>query len=156
MSNVTTLRPVHAGSVDYLTFTVGDQTFAVKAVEVRDVLRRQILTPIPLAPSQIAGLMNLRGHIVTAVDLHKALDRAPAAEERGMSIVVERGGEPYCLVVDQVGDVISVAGDDVEANPGSMSQALAGLSAGVVKMKDTLIVMLDLESLFGLSQSWAA
>lgn len=156
MSNVTPLRPVNAGPIDYLTFSVGDQNFAVKAVEVRDVLRRQTLTPIPLAPRQIAGLMNLRGHIVTAVDLHKVLERDPPAEERGMSIVVEHGGEPYCLVVDQVGDVVSVDINEVESNPGSMNQDLAGLSAGVVKMEHNLIVMLDLDRLFGLSQSWAA
>jgi purine-binding chemotaxis protein CheW len=73
-----------------------------------------------------------------------------------MSIVVEHGGEPYCLVVDQVGDVVSVDVNEVESNPGSMNQDLAGLSAGVVKMEHNLIVMLDLDRLFGLSQSWAA
>src|SRR5262249_49767156 len=137
MSNVTRLRPA-TGPVDYLTFTVGDQIFAVKAVEVRDVLRRQTLTPVPLAPKQIAGLMNLRGHIVTAVDLHTVLGRNALERGSGMSIVVEHKDEPYCLVVDQVGEVISVNADEIEPNPGSMAQALAGLSRGVVKVENNL------------------
>jgi purine-binding chemotaxis protein CheW len=155
MTNIAPFRQATTGPVDYLTFAVGDQNFAVKAVDVRDILRRQILTPIPLAPKQIAGLMNLRGHIVTAVDLHAVLERE-ADGDKGMSIVVEYRGEPYCLVVDAVGEVVSVNSTEIEANPGSMRQPLVTLSRGVVKMQDKLIVMLDLEGLFGFSQSWAA
>ena len=138
MTNVTPLRTSaqkQADHADYLTFAVGDQSFAVQAVEVRDVLRRQTLTPIPLASRQIAGLMNLRGHIVTAVDLHAVLDRTVAEENAGMSIVVEYHGEPYCLIVDQVGEVMTVDGAAVESNHGSMRPSLAALSRGVVKMR---------------------
>jgi purine-binding chemotaxis protein CheW len=159
MSNVTPLRPSSfsgADRADYLTFAVGDQNFAVRAVEARDVLRRQTLTPIPLAPRQIAGLMNLRGHIVTAVDLRAVLDRAAVEDSAEMSIVVDYHGEPYCLIVDQVGEVVTVDAAEVEPNPGSMRQSLAILSRGVVKMRDGLVVMLDLNSLFGSNQTWAA
>ncbi len=156
MNAISNIHAVRASASDYLTFVVGQQMFAVRAVEVRDVLRRQTIAPIPRAPSQVAGLMNLRGHIVTALDLHVILNCAKWDEPRPMSIVVEHRGEPFCLMVDRVGEVLSVAESEIEANPGSMPPALSAYSRGVVKSGEHLILILELTHLFTASRIWAA
>lgn len=128
--------------IDYLTFSVAGAHFAVRAVEVRDVLRLQSLTPVPLAQKEVAGLINLRGHVVTAIDLATRLG-LPASGAR-MSIVIERGNEAYCFIVDAVGDVIGIESADVEVNPASMDQRWVGLSRGVFKKERDLVVLLDI------------
>src|SRR5438128_5510837 len=89
-----------------VTFFVADQIFGLSAYTVRDVLRAQPLTRVPLAAAEVAGAINLRGHIVTAIDVRARLGvAAAAADAPHMCVVVERGGEQFCLVVDGVGDV---------------------------------------------------
>ena len=157
MSSVTFIRPSRVNSAsDYLTFAVGPQMFAVRAVEVRDVLRRQTIAPIPRAPDQVAGLMNLRGHIVTALDLHVILSCPKPEAALAMSIVVEHRGEPFCLMVDRVGEVLSVDEAEIESNPASMPAALAAYSRGVVKAGENLVLILELAHLFSASRLWAA
>ncbi len=143
-------------ALDYLTFTVGQQAFAIRAVQVRDVLRRQILAPIPRTPPQVAGLMNLRGHIVTALNMHTILGTGSVAEGESMSIVVDNGGEPFCLTVDRVGDVVTIAASDVEPNPTSMAPQLTVFARGVAKTEHRLLILLDLGALFAAAPSWIA
>lgn len=151
MNAITTLRPGHTqtteGRLDYLTFHVAGAVFAVRAVLVRDVLRLQGLTPVPLAQREVAGLINLRGHVVTAIDLATRLDlpRAPESAHR-MSIVIERGSEAYCFIVDGVGDVIGIDSSEIENNPASMDARWAGLSRGVFKKERDLVVLLDIDA----------
>ena len=124
MRNQTTQNAVAEGDL-VLTLTVGGQTCGLPVLVVRDVLGAQTITPIPLAPAEIQGAMNLRGRIVTAVDLRLRLGLPPRpdAEAGGaapMSIVVEQGGELYSMLADAVGDVISLAATDRAPNPPSM------------------------------------
>lgn len=151
MNAVTSLRAgrthVSEARTDYLTFYVAGAKFAVRAVEVRDVLRLQGLTAVPLAQKEVAGLMNLRGHVVTAIDLATRLGLPPqAASGQRMSIVIERGNEAYCFIVHGVGDVIGFEAADVETNPASMDQRWAGLSRGVFKKDRELVVLLDIDA----------
>jgi purine-binding chemotaxis protein CheW len=132
--------------VDYLTFRVAGAHFAVRAVEVRDVLRLQSLTTVPLAQKEVAGLMNLRGHVVTAIDLATRLGLPASGSVQRMSIVIERGNEAYCFIVDGVGDVIGIEANEVEINPASMDQRWAGLSRGVFKKEHDLVVLLDIDA----------
>jgi purine-binding chemotaxis protein CheW len=92
-----------------VTLTVADQLCGVPVLAVRDVLGEQTITRIPLAPPEIAGSLNLRGRIVTAIDLRRRLHlpSAPAGQPR-MSVVAEQGGELYALLVDQVSEVMSL------------------------------------------------
>jgi purine-binding chemotaxis protein CheW len=101
-----------------LTLTVAGQLCGVPVLSVRDVLGAQVITRIPLAPREVAGSLNLRGRIVTAVDLRSRLG-LPAREagEGAMSVVVEVGGELYSLLADQVGEVLSLNAGERSPNP---------------------------------------
>jgi purine-binding chemotaxis protein CheW len=130
---------------EYLTFAVADQQLAIPATLVRDVLRLPKLTPVPLSPPDVAGLMNLRGHIVTAVDLCARLGFSVQAGQRRMAIVIAHGVETICLVVDAVGDVQLIANDNIGPNPASMPQVWQGISNGVFNNAGKLTVALDIE-----------
>lgn len=140
--------PKGAGSADnmVLTLSVGDQTCGLPVLSVRDVLGATKLTPIPLAPGQVAGSLNLRGRIVTAVDLRRRLGIAERpAGAQAMSVVVEHQGELYSLQADQVGEVITVDPADRLANPPTLSPAWHEFSLGVHRLDQDLLVLLSVE-----------
>src|SRR5271155_4711212 len=92
-----------------VTLTVADQLCGVPVLGVRDILGEQVITRIPLAPPEIAGSLNLRGRIVTAIDLRRRLRLPPAPPGTPrMSVVAEQAGELYALLVDQVAEVLSL------------------------------------------------
>lgn len=132
-------------ALEYLTFSVAEQQLAIPATLVRDVLRLPKLTPVPLASADVAGLMNLRGHIVTAVDLCSRLGFGAQAGQGRMAIVIEQGAETICLVVDVVGDVTLVANDNIGPNPASMPSVWQGISDGVFNCAGKLTVALDIQ-----------
>ncbi|MEQ9124864.1 MAG: chemotaxis protein CheW, partial [Alphaproteobacteria bacterium] len=109
---------LQGGSRDFVTVTIAEQLFGIPVLEVRDVLRPQAMTRVPLAPPEIAGVLNLRGRIVTAIDVRCRLNLPPRDEEqRGMNAVVDYHGEPYALVFDSVGEVLSLPDDAHERTP---------------------------------------
>jgi purine-binding chemotaxis protein CheW len=129
-----------------LTLTVAEQPCGISVLSVRDVLGPQSLTRIPLAPAEVAGSLNLRGRIVTAIDLRRRLGLPPAGEgTRPMSIVVEQAGELYSLLADQVGDVIPMPADSILPNPPTLDAHWQAMSRGVHRQEESLIVMLDVE-----------
>ena len=131
-----------------VTFTVDGQSFGIPALRVRDVLRRQPLTRVPLARPEIAGTINLRGHIVTAINVRARLGSPPRpADVPEMCVVVECSGESYCLIVDSVGDVIAVKAAEVEPNPGSLQPSWAQIARGVYRANDRLMLLLDVDQL---------
>ncbi|WP_027284063.1 chemotaxis protein CheW [Rubritepida flocculans] len=135
-----------------LTLTVAGQLCGVPVLAVRDVLGVQSITPIPLAPREVAGSLNLRGRIVTAVDLRVRLGLAPAGEAKGaMSVVVEIGGELYSLLADAVGEVLSLDPAERAANPPTLDPAWREVSLGVHRLGEQLLVLLDVERLLVLS-----
>lgn len=139
------------GEEQLVTFIVADQLFGIPALKVRDVLRKQPLTRVPLARPEIAGAINLRGHIVTAISVHVRLDcPKPGPDARQMCVVVENKGEAFCLLVDSVGDVISVKSSDIEPNPGSLVPAWAQVSRGVYRTNDELLLLLDVDQLLAI------
>jgi purine-binding chemotaxis protein CheW len=131
-----------------VTFLVNEQIFGLNALRVRDVLREQPLTRIPLAKPEIAGLINLRGHIVTAIDVRSRLG-VPAASpgDAKMCVVVEKGVDAFCLMVDGVGDVISVKESDIEPNPASLPPTWSQFSRGLFRMENKLLLLLDVDQL---------
>ncbi|MEA2788322.1 MAG: purine-binding chemotaxis protein CheW, partial [Acetobacteraceae bacterium] len=109
-----------------VTLTVGDQLCGIPVLAVRDILGEQIITRIPLAPPEIAGSLNLRGRIVTAIDLRRRLRLPPAARGQArMSVVAEQGGELYALLVDQVSEVLSLDATLFERNPPTLEKSWA-------------------------------
>jgi purine-binding chemotaxis protein CheW len=139
-----------AGTGELVTVTVGGQLFGIPVLQVQDVLGPQRITRIPLAPAEIAGSLNLRGRIVTAIDLRVRLGLAQAAERDGrMSVVVEHGGELYSLLVDVVGEVLTVDPATCERNPGTLDAFWRDVSAGICKLEGELLVILDVARLLG-------
>lgn len=135
-----------------LTLTVAGQLCGVPVLSVRDVLGVQAITPIPLAPREVAGSLNLRGRIVTAVDLRLRLGLPPREEARGaMSVVVEIGGELYSLLADQVGEVLSLPLEERAPNPPTLDPAWRDVSLGVHRLGGSLLVLLDVERLLALA-----
>ena len=108
-----------------VTLTVGEQLCGVPVLAVRDILGEQTITRIPLAPPEIAGSLNLRGRIVTAIDLRRRLRLPPAPPgQTRMSVVAEQGGELYALLVDQVSEVMSLKASDVRTEPADAGKML--------------------------------
>jgi purine-binding chemotaxis protein CheW len=127
-----------------LTLGVGAQPCGVPAMAVRDVLGPQAIAPIPLAPAAVAGAMNLRGRIVTAVDLRRRLGLpARDAPARAMSVVVEHDGELYALLADTVGEVAAFRADDRADNPPTLDPPWRDVSRGVHRHGDALLIVLD-------------
>lgn len=134
-----------------VTFALAGDGFGIPAADVRDVLRRQQTTPVPLAPPAIAGLVNLRGRIVTAIDLRRRLGLTPPESTTGFHILVEHEGEFYALLVDAVGEVVHVAEDGIEPVPARLDPLWRVLAAGVFQDERGLSVLLDTERLFDLA-----
>jgi purine-binding chemotaxis protein CheW len=119
---------------------------------VRDILGEQTITRIPLAPPEIAGSLNLRGRIVTAIDLRRRLKLPPpAAGTPRMSVVAEQGGELNALLVDQVSEVMSLRSNAFERNPPTLPPAWAAFSSGIYRLDGQLLVVLDVAKLLALS-----
>ena len=138
------MTDLHPASEQFLTFTLADQLFGVSVLQVNDVLGPQKITRTPLSPSAIAGVMNLRGRIVTAVDVRSCL-RQPArpADAAHKSVVVEQKGELFSLIIDEVGDVLSLSSDSFEPVPETLDATWRGVAAGIHKLHDRLLVVLD-------------
>ena len=136
----------------FVTLTVADQLCGVPVQSVRDVLGEQVITRIPLAPAEIAGSLNLRGRIVTAIDLRRrlGLPDAPPGTPR-MSVVAEQGTELYALLVDQVSEVLSLPADTFERNPPTLSAQWAAHSVGIHRLADRLMVVLDVGRVLALA-----
>ncbi|MBK1668269.1 chemotaxis protein CheW [Rhodovibrio sodomensis] len=135
-------------ATDYVTFVIAGQLFGIPVLKVQDVLAACEVTRIPLAPPEIAGALNLRGRIVTALDvrLRLGLPQANGAAER-MSIVVEQSGELYSLMVDEVGEVLSLDPKGFQRNPPTLDARFREYSNGIFRLKERLLVVLDVDGL---------
>ncbi|HTZ69990.1 MAG TPA: chemotaxis protein CheW [Acetobacteraceae bacterium] len=154
-----TERPL-ASSGDELAFVtlmLADQLCGVPVLGVRDVLADQVIARIPLAPPEVAGNLNLRGRIVTAIDLRERLGlpkRVPGT--KAMSIVTEQGSELYALLVDQVSEVLTLRRSAMEANPPTLPAIWAEHSEGIYRLEQKLMVVLSVERLLQLDLAIAA
>lgn len=134
-----------------VTLTVANQLCGVPVLAVRDVLGEQTITRIPLAPPEVAGSLNLRGRIVTAIDLRRRLRLPPAPPNQPrMSVVAEQGGELYALLVDQVSEVMSLNAAQFERNPPTLEKIWAEYSTGIFRLDGQLLVVLDVSRLLAL------
>lgn len=142
---------------EFVTIYVGSQLCGIPVLKVQDVLGPQKITPVPLAPHEVAGLLNLRGRIVTAIDLRRRLGLEPRpANEKGMSVVVEQKGELYSLMVDSVGEVLRLPATSFERNPATLDPLWRKFSEGVYRLKDGLLVVLNGDSLLDYGAKAAA
>lgn len=129
-----------------LVVNIGGHYFGAPIENIQDVIQRNPTTPVPLTTSNIIGLLNLRGHIVTEIDVAYTLgimDRHKLMGSAGYSIVINRGGEMYSLVFEGIGDVVDVSKSDIEKLPDTVSRRWVSISRGVCRMGDKLVVLLD-------------
>lgn len=135
----------------FVTLSLAGQLCGVPVQGVRDILIDQTIARIPLGPPEVAGSLNLRGRIVTAIDLRRRLKLPPAPEgQPRMSVVAEQGGELYALLVDQVSEVMTLRADAFERNPPTLPAEWAAFSDGVYRLQDTLLVVLNVSRLLAL------
>ncbi|WP_288901111.1 chemotaxis protein CheW [uncultured Sneathiella sp.] len=139
---------------DYVTVRIADQLFGIPVLEVHDVLRGLRLTKIPLAPREVAGVLNLRGRIVTAIDVRERLGLPKRKdEEKGMSIVVEHQGEPYSLMIDDVGEVLSLDLNELLPTPVTLNSCWKEVSGGVYRLENKLLVVMQIEQLLNFADN---
>lgn len=132
----------------FVTLTIEGQLFGVPVLSVQDVLAPQKITPIPLAAEGVAGALNLRGRIVTAIDVRRRLDLPPRGkDDECMYVVVELGAELYSLMIDSVGEVLSLPVDRFERAPATLDERWKEVCAGVYRLDEELLVVLDVSSL---------
>jgi purine-binding chemotaxis protein CheW len=154
----TTKRPgtelVAPETQDYVTMYIEGQLFGIQVLTVQDVLGAQKITRIPLAPREVAGSLNLRGRIVTAIDVRLRLGLGnQTGDSKGMSVVVDMGGELYSLMVDQVGEVLSLPTAKFERNPPTLDPQWREFSAGIYRLEDKLLVVLDVAKLLDFNRN---
>ena len=136
---------------DYVTFTTADQIFGLPIECVQDVFKPSRITRVPLAGPEIAGVLNLRGRIVTAIELRSRLGLAARDEGKvPMAIGIECGTESFGLLVDTVGEVFKLADSERESNPINLDRKLARVSAGVFRLDGQLLVVLDVDRVLDL------
>jgi purine-binding chemotaxis protein CheW len=130
---------------EFVTMRIGGQLFGISVMAVQDVIRKQRVTGVPHAPMIVAGVLNLRGRIVTAIDMRKRLGLEPYPDpEKIMKVVVEYQHELFALMVDAVGDVLTLSLSQIERSPANLNETWKQVSAGVYKLDKELLVVLDI------------
>ena len=140
------MTAMNESTVEYVTAMIGGQLFGLPISRVQDVFVPERLTRVPLAGPDIAGLLNLRGRIVTVIDMRCRLDlEAQERVGRQMAVGVEHRGESYGLLIDEIGEVLKLQAASREDNPVNLDGRLARVSAGVHRLEERLLVILDVE-----------
>jgi len=133
-------------SGQFSTFFVADLFFGVDVLDVQEVLRAQQMTAVPRAPNVVEGLINLRGQIVTAIDMRRRLQMPPQEDDRqSMNMVIRTADGAVSLLVDEIGDVLDMDASAYERPPQNLDPAAREIIRGVYKLKDGLLLVLDTE-----------
>ena len=131
---------------EYVTAVIGGQLFGLPISRVQDVFMPERLTRVPLSSHEIAGVLNLRGRIVTVVDMRARLGLARAEDGKPpMAVGVDLRGESYGLLIDQIGEVLRLSEDSCEENPVNLDPRMAKLAGGVHRLDGQLMVVLDID-----------
>jgi purine-binding chemotaxis protein CheW len=136
------------GLKEFVSVTIGEQLFGVNVTDIRDVFALKSLTPVPGAKPEIAGVLNLRGRIVTAIDARKklGLPSRPQGYAGMMAMGVELQGEAYGILVDSVGEVLRIGEDGLLPNPANMNPDWKTISDGVYPLEGKLLITLNINS----------
>jgi purine-binding chemotaxis protein CheW len=136
------------------TFRIGAYLFGVDVSLVQEIMRAQAMTPVPLSGPEIAGLINLRGEVLTAIDVRSQLGLPQArADKDQINVVVRVNEEPVSLLVDEIGGVIEVSTVTFEATPSTVDPVVRPLILGAYTLPDQLLLLLDARKLLALSES---
>jgi purine-binding chemotaxis protein CheW len=132
-------------TIQFCTFRIDHQLYGVEVTRVIEVMRHAGLTPVPLSRNPVAGLMNLRGQIVAAVDLRTVLGQGPL-EGVSLNVVIRNRDEMVSLLVDEIADVIDVETDDFEPTPSVLPAVIRAVVTGTYKLAGELLLVLDVDS----------
>lgn len=133
-------------SKQFCTFFINGLFFGIEVLKVQEVIRYQEMTSVPLAPATIRGLINLRGQIVTAIDLRRRLELPARSDDQlPMNVVVRTDDGAVSLLVDEIGDVVEIQDDVRERPPETLRGVARELVTGVYKLKERLLLILDTE-----------
>ena len=139
------------GLMDFVTFIIKGQMFGIPVLKVQDILTTDKIAAIPLAPPEVKGSINLRGRIVTVIDVRVRLGLGKRQDDgQSMGVTVEHQNELYTLLVDKVGDVVGLKSELYEDNPSTLDPLWREYASGVYRLEDCLMVVLDVESLLDL------
>ncbi|MBX7078327.1 MAG: chemotaxis protein CheW [Nannocystaceae bacterium] len=135
------------------TFSLGELLFGVAVTHVQEVIRYQEMTSVPLAPALIRGLINLRGQIVTALDMRARLGLPAREGELPMNVVLRTTDGVVSLLVDEIGDVVQADESAFERVPETTDGILREIVSGVYKLDRRLLLLLDVERVMQNSQA---
>ena len=139
-------------STEYVTAMIGGQLFGLPISRVQDVFKPDRLTPVPLSSPDIAGILNLRGRIVTVIDMRCRLGVPQQRNDRPpMAVGIECRGESYGLLIDDIGEVMRLPDSMREINPVNLDARLAQVSGGVFRLDTQLLVILDVDRVLHVS-----
>ena len=142
---------------EFVTFAVAGQMFGLPIARVQDIFKPSRITRVPLADAEVAGVLNLRGRIVTAIDMRRRLDAGRREDgAQVMAIGIEARGKSFGLLVDAVGEVLKLSDVAREPNPINLGGRLAALSDGVYRLEGQLLVVLDVDRVLDLHGGRAA
>ncbi|HET9617876.1 MAG TPA: chemotaxis protein CheW [Pseudolabrys sp.] len=142
---------------EYVTAEIGGELIGMPILRVQDVFIPEGPTRVPLAPPEIAGVLNLRGRIVTLVDMRRRLGLSGGSDKSSLAIGVELRGESYGLLIDAIGEVLKLDEDAREPNPVNLDPRLARVSTGIHRLNDRLLLVLDVDRVLDIgSASMAA
>lgn len=150
--------PENGSTIEFVTVLIAGQMFGLPISTVEDVFMLQSVTEIPLSKKEVAGVLNLRGRIVTAIDMRARLG-VPPRKETGlpMAVGVEYKGESYGLIIDTVGEVMRLQKDAIEQNPANLDPRWRSVAKGVYQLDGDLLVVLDVDQVLdALAESMAA
>ena len=140
------MSSTQAGPKQLCTFLVDGLNLGIDVTRVQEVIRHQDMTPVPLAPGVVGGLINLRGQIVTALDLRRRLGAPARGEgELPMNVVIRHEEGVVSFLVDEIGDVLDVDDATFEPPPETLGAASKALVKGVYKLEEQLLLLLDTE-----------
>lgn len=143
----------HSGQIQYVTVFIGGQLFGLPIHKVHDVFVPESMTRVPLSAPEVAGVLNLRGRIVTAINMRRRLGLPQREGNHGiMAVGIEYRGESYGLIIDEVGEVLNLDAAGREANPANLDARWAEISGGVHRLSGQLMVILDVERVLGRMQ----
>lgn len=135
----------------FCTFYLDREMFGIEVLNVQEVMRKQETTEVPLAPKVVCGLMNLRGSIVTCIDLRVRFDMAPApAEVEAVNVVTQTPGGLVSFQVDRIGDVVEITDSSFEAPPPNLHGSARTLINGVYKLNNALLQVINVERVVAL------
>lgn len=140
------VKKADAGITEFVTAMIGGQLFGLPIERVQDVFMPDRLTRVPLASDDVAGVLNLRGRIVTAIDMRARLGLPRNNDGRPpMAVGVDMRGESYGLLIDNIGEVLKLANESREVNPVNLDPRMAKMAGGVHRLDGQLMVVLDVD-----------